>query len=230
LVRARRDGQSTYAAVTETVERAIARGLRPNISITLTSLNLDGAAEAVAFALERGLPFNLNFYRECAGGDPARKTPSLTPNSIKLTDTMLRIFALIRDFPSYPLPLTGILDRARLDVPHSHPCSAGRDYLAIDANGQVSACQMLLEQPWADLADEDPLGKVRQRGENLFTAVDDYPDCNTCLWRAACSGGCPLMRKTMMHERYCQVYQVLFPELIRLEANRLIAHQSTLLP
>ncbi len=52
-VRGKRDGGSTHASVVSTVERARERGLRPSISITLTELSLDGAGEAVAFALER---------------------------------------------------------------------------------------------------------------------------------------------------------------------------------
>jgi uncharacterized protein len=222
-VRARWDGGGTYAAVVHAVERAVERGLQPTISITLTALNLDGASAAVAFALERDLPFNLNFYRECAVADSAGMPSLLVPNPGRLVETMLGIFDLIRACPTYPLSLTGILDRTRLDVPHQHPCSAGRDYLVVDTEGRVSACQMLLEEPWASLADKDPLDSIRQRGERIFRPVDRQSDCYSCPWRMACSGGCPLMRGTALHDWYCQVYQTLLPELVRLEGNRLIA-------
>jgi uncharacterized protein len=227
-VRARRDGGDTHAQVVSTVDRALEQGLRPNISITLTALNLDGAAGAVAFALERELPFNLNFYRECSPTAPIGTNSPLVPKTSRLQAAMLEIFDLIAAHPTYPLPLTGILDRARLDVPHTHPCSAGRDYLAIDTQGQVSACQMTLGQPWADLTHDDPLAEVRQRGRDLFQPVDDASDCHACPWRAACSGGCPLMRGSRLHEDYCTVYRILFPELIQLEAHRLIAAQAGL--
>jgi uncharacterized protein len=222
-VRARRDGGGTYAAVVWAVEGAIERGLQPNISITLTALNLEAAPAAVAFALERELPFNLNFYRECAMADSAGIPSLLVPNPAQLVDTMLRIFDLIRTYPTYPLSLTGILDRTRLDAPHQHPCSAGRDYMVVDTEGRASACQMLLEEPWASLADEDPLDTIRQHGERIFRPVDRQSDCYACPWRTACSGGCPLMRGTALHDWYCQVYRILLPELVRLEAGRLIA-------
>jgi uncharacterized protein len=222
-VRSRRDGRSTYATVADTVERALARGLRPNVSITLTAFTLEGVEEAVAFALERGLPFNVNFYRECtAGGDG----PSpLVPARERLVERMLEIFDLIRLYPTYPLPLAGILDRTHVDIPHDRPCSAGQDYLAIGTTGRVSACQMLLDEPWADLADEDPLGTIRRRGEPLFNRVDEGSGCYGCQWHAACGGGCPLLRQTALHDRYCQAYRVLLPQLVRLEAGRLIAAQ-----
>ncbi len=223
-LRAMPDGGSTYAAVTDTVERAVERGLRPNISITVTSLNLDGAGEAVAFALERALPFNVNFYRECTphpGKGRSTRGP-LSPSPAQLLETMQGILAIVQAHPTYPLPLTGILDRTRLDIPHSHACSAGQDYLVVGTAGQVSACQMLMEEPWTTLADEDPLCTVRRRGEELFRSVDDDAECGACAWRAACSGGCPLLRKSALHGDYCQVYQALFPELVQLEAKRLI--------
>jgi uncharacterized protein len=221
-LRARPDGQSTYAAVTGTVERAMERGMRPNISITVTSLNLDGAGEAVAFALERDLPFNVNFFRECAPDKGQKARGPLSPGPAELLEAMRDILAIIEAHPSYVLPLTAILDRTRLDIPHSYACSAGRDYLVVGTTGQVSACQMLLGDPWSTVANEDPLSAVRRRGEEVFKAADDGAECGTCAWRTACSGGCPLLRKSVLHGEYCQVYRSLLPELVKLEAKRLI--------
>jgi uncharacterized protein len=228
-LRARRDGTGTYAAVVDTVDRALARGLRPNISITCTALNVDGIQGAVAFALERDLPFNINFYRECspagpadARGDKGAASP-LVPDPALLLATMLQVVSLIRTYPAYPLPLSNILDRTRLDAPHHYPCSAGRDYLAIDTDGRIAACQMLLEEPWSDLSQEDPLAALQSRGQDVFHAVEEYATCRDCMWHTACSGGCPLLHETVLHDHYCQVYQALFPELVRLEGNRLLA-------
>jgi uncharacterized protein len=225
-MRTRRDGQSTYATVVDTIDRARLRGLRPHISITLTARNLQGVEEAVALALERHLPFNLNFYRECSVSDPVAGRSPLVPEPGALVEAMLRIFDLIGQHPTYPLPLSGILDRTRLDIPHSHACSAGHDYLAVDALGRVSGCQMMLEQPWSDLRADDPLQEIRQQGAGLFRPVEDRSECRACPWRSACGGGCPLLRQTSLHDDYCQVYQALFPELLRLEGNRLVANQS----
>jgi uncharacterized protein len=231
-VRTRRTGGSPYAASIGTVDRALARGLRPSISVTITSLNLDGIAGAVAFALERSLPFNLNFYRECSPaaqplpGKGASEPSSLVPDATRLTSTLQEVLSLIRMYPTYPCSLSSILDRTRLDTPHSRPCSAGRDYLVIDSVGRVSACQMLLGDPWSDLACRDPLSAVRRRGTEVFQPVREGSTCQTCAWRTACSGGCPLLRQTASHNRYCQVYRNLFPELIRLEGTRLLTHQS----
>jgi uncharacterized protein len=224
-VRARRDGRSTYDAVAATVERALDKGLQPTLSITLTTPALNGSVEAVAFALERELPFNLNFYRQRGSG--ARRLSPLVPDLDTLVGAVREILALIGTYPAYPWPLAGILDRTRLDIPHDTACSAGRDYVAVGTRGQVSACQMLLEDPWASLADADPLELIRQSGASIFAAPSEGSGCHTCPWRTACGGGCPLMRDTLLHAHYCQAYQILLPELVRLEARRLIAaHHS----
>ena len=223
--RNRPDGSQTYDSVVSTIDRALAHGLRVDISITLTALNLDGVPDAVAFALGRNLPFSLNFYRDCHTGQRmARAVLShLRPDPDRLIQVVGQALALADQHLSYPLPFTGILDRARLDVPHHFPCSAGRDYLAIGPRGQVAACQMLLEEPWTNLEDADPLATVRRHGEDAFKSVLDRPDCRWCQWQTACSGGCPLLRETPLHHSYCRVYRTLLPELVRLEGKRLIA-------
>jgi hypothetical protein len=48
--------------------------------------------------------------------------------------------------------------------------------------------------------------------------------------RAAYAGGCFLLRETALPDSYCQAHQILLPELLRLEAGRLIALRSARLP
>ena len=52
----------------KTIARLIAQDYLPHLSITITSRNASGVADAVRFALDRGLTFSLNFFRdnECA--------------------------------------------------------------------------------------------------------------------------------------------------------------------
>ncbi|HHS97320.1 MAG TPA: radical SAM protein [Chloroflexi bacterium] len=218
-LRRRRDGTPTYTAVTHTVDTALKHGLEVHVSITLTALNLDGIADAVRFAIDRGIPFNLNFYRECTQSLPSPLAPK-TPDLIRAVRS---VFALLESrLATYPHPLTGILDRAHFDVPHTRTCAAGQDYLVIAPTGEVAPCQMLVGRPWTDLQGEDPLTELRRRGEAIFLSVEERAECRTCPWRYACSGGCPLMRGTPLHKEYCRAYRTLYPELVKLEGRRLI--------
>ena len=93
----------------------------------------------------------------------------------------------------------------------------------IDHLGNVTACQMLIGERWADIANDDPLGAVREKGSALFDPPsDESPECRSCPWRYVCSGGCPLIRETPLHRRYCQVYRAILPQLVRLEGLKLI--------
>lgn len=226
-LRPRRDGngRSTYAIVAGLVERAMARGLRPDISITVTALNLDGVPQAAAFALERDLPFNLNFYRACPSTCASSQHDALVPEPHQLVEAILAVFERVRWHPDYAWPLSGILDRVRFDLPHDRACSAGRDYLVVDTAGRVAACQMLLGTPWSDLDGEDLLGTVRQQGGGLFRPVTERPGCQDCTWRTACAGGCPLSWGSALHTTYCRAYRSLLPELVRLEGERLRRQQ-----
>jgi len=220
-LRAFPDGKSTYRRVTDFVDRALGLDIPVSISITLTALNLAGSEEAVRFALERALPFNLNFYRGWEG----RAAAALAPKADALIATLRRCFAVMEDyFSSYPRPLTGILDRARFELYHRYPCSAGRHYVAVDAGGTVAPCQMLLGRPVASLSSPRLLASVREESPAVMgRPVESFVTCRACPWRYACGGGCPLLRGTALHARYCRVYRALYPELVLLEGRRLAA-------
>ncbi len=251
-VRVSVDGNGTYQRIIETIERAIGHGLLPELSVTLTTLNLREIDLAADLALRYGLPFNLNFYRErlppavkrLEGTFYARRSGAreagvvstipanqmLMPSAGELIDALKAVFRVIASYPAYQFPLTGILDRLRLDVPHERPCSAGHDYLVVNQQGQISPCQMLLGFPWSSLSSDDPLGEIREQGAEVFLPVQARPVCRDCSWRTICAGGCPLLWGTEVHDRYCQVYRAVLPELVKLEAQRLIGAKTASLP
>src|SRR5439155_9622533 len=57
-------GQPSSPMVMRTVDMLLGLGLAPHISITITSRNVAAVAAAVRFALERGLTFSFNFFRD----------------------------------------------------------------------------------------------------------------------------------------------------------------------
>lgn len=208
-------GQRTFEQICHNMERAIQRGLRPYLSITLSGTSDEESAESVGLALEWDLPFNLNFVRP-ADGRPDERTLAGLVASVRAA------FARIEaHLPQYSL--LGILDRADFSRSHRHPCGAGHSYLVIDHLGRLSPCQMELRRPVGAL-DGDPL-------ETLYTAfpcppVEDRPTCANCIWRYGCAGGCPWLARRAGNvcnpSPYCAVYRALFPDLLRLEGLRLL--------
>jgi len=106
--RALAGGGASFPLVAESIERALALGFSPHLSVTVTAYNVESLAEVAAFALERGLTFNLNFVR------PAPGALGLMPSPEQLIAGVEAVLAEIeRQPPPYRL-IDGLLDRCDL--------------------------------------------------------------------------------------------------------------------
>ncbi len=222
------DGRGSFAQVVRHIDRALAQGLVPYLSITVTAHNISGLADAVAFALGRDLPFNLNFVRDLGLAASHQQA-----NQAGLIAGIQAAFAVIEATLPRRRLIDALLDRSAFAAPHEYPCGAGRNYLVIDPQGRVARCQMAMDQTVADVWADDPLQAVRgpQAGfQNV--SVDEKEGCRECVWRYWCAGGCPLLayRATGRSDRpspYCAAYQALYPSLLRLEGLRLLKWQPS---
>ncbi|GAB4488412.1 MAG: hypothetical protein Fur0016_00840 [Anaerolineales bacterium] len=219
----------SFRQVEHAIERALAHGLVPHISLTLSEKNLPGLPQSIRWLLERNLPFSLNFYRE---NDCASAVRALDVSSPQTQSALEETFALLEAQPPRHSLLGALTDRASFTASHLHPCGAGRDYLVIRPDGQIAKCQMEIHLPVTSLHAADPLLELRQTPQGLQNPpVTQKPDCPQCQWHAYCAGGCPLLAKRLTgsfnsRSPYCELYQFIFPRLLRLEALRLIQHQA----
>lgn len=222
-------GRGSFEDVSEAVELALANGLVPNISVTVSSRTAEGLPEIMSWILERELPFSLNFYRE---NELSASHEDMRLDEQKIISGMLAAFKVIENnLPSRPF-LGGIIDRANLSVSHMHTCGVGQNYLVFDQNGQVAKCQMHIRKPITDVHVYDPLAVIRadQIGiQNI--SVEEKEGCKTCKWKHWCAGGCPLetYRATGRYDvksPNCNIYKALFPEALRLEGLQLLKYQD----
>lgn len=223
------NGRGSYDQVARGIDRAIERGVRPHLSITVTGRSTDGIAKAVAFALDRDLLFNLNFYRD---HDPQRSSADLRAEDERLIAAMRAAFAVIEARLPRQSLIGALVDRASFGTPHTRSCGAGHDYLVIGHNGGVAQCQMEIERPITDVFAQDPLAVVRTTTmgfQNL--SVEEKEGCRECQWRYWCAGGCSLLTyrvtgRSDVKSPYCHVYKALYPEVLRLEGLRLLKWQA----
>jgi len=219
------NGKGSFTRVAQNIERALAHGLVPDISITISNRNLAGLPETVAYVLAHNLPFALNFYRE---NDCAATHTDLPINEEHLIHAMQQVLQLIQTHPSQTSLLGGLLDRTSLIAPHTHTCSVGRDYMVIDTYGHFAKCQMQIARTLTDVHADDPLSIIRADATGIQNlSVDEKEDCRTCEWKYFCTGGCPLatVRTTGRYDApspYCRIYRTLLPEIIKLEGMRLL--------
>lgn len=225
-----RNGRGSAQLVIGSIDRAIAHRVKPHLSITVTKHNADGIAAAVAFALERDLLFNLNFYRE---HDYSASHEELAAEDTHLIAGVKAAFQVIEQRLPRQSLIAALVDRSNFASPHDRPCGAGHNYLVVDHHGRIARCQMEIERSVTDVMAHDPLDIIRLQPTGFQNvSVDDKEGCRECQWRYWCAGGCPLLTyrvtgRSDVKSPYCNVYQTLFPELLRLEGLRLLKWAQT---
>lgn len=217
-------GRGAFAALEHNLQKhLLPRGIRPDLSITVTGANAQFAGEAVAWALAQGLRFSLNFYRE---HDRSIGYAQLRLQEEQLIAGMRSAYAVIEQaLPDAPL-LDGLLDLVRAEA-HGQSCGLGRSYVVITHSGRVAQCQMLLEDAALPISAATDLLELVQHGPLQNPHVDLKAGCQDCVWRYRCAGGCPLLTlratgRSDVQSPNCAIYQALLPAALRLEGLRLL--------
>jgi len=222
-------GQGSFADVAKSVDTALAHGLAPNISVTVSSRTAEGLPQVMSWILERNLTFSLNFYRE---NELSSSHVDMQLDEQKIIAGMKEAFKVIENNLPRRSFLGGIIDRANLSAAHTHTCGVGQNYLVFDQNGQVAKCQMHIRKPITNVHVDDPLALIRADQIGIQNIpVEEKEGCKTCEWKHWCTGGCPLAthRATGRYDvksPNCNIYKALFPEALRLEGLRLLKYQD----
>lgn len=226
-------GNGSFKQVQDSITNMQEVGLLPHIIITVTSRNLDGLPNFVKHLLNQGLTFNLNYFRE---NELAACYTDLVLEETDVLNAMRLTFAEIEaNLPRWSL-LGRLLDRANMTDQHSFPCGVGRNYIVVDTEGRVAKCQMDIANPVSSIWVDDLISDIRADKVGMQNPpVDTKPECQDCEWRYWCAGGCPLINKRVYgsyeaRSPHCLIYRTLFPEVLRLEALRMLKYDQPWLP
>lgn len=218
--------EGAFAALERNLEqRLLPLGVRPDICITVTGRTAHTAHRAVRWALDRQLPFSINFYREHEHA--ARVSDLRLEEGQIIAGIRLAYDEVARTPPAYPV-LDGLLDRVQAQA-HGHTCGVGKNYVVITHEGRAAQCQMDVVAAQEFGAGSDLIGIVAA-GPLHNPSVDDKEGCRDCRWRYRCSGGCPIVTlratgRTDVKSPNCQIYQQLLPESLQIEGLRLLRHK-----
>jgi len=219
------NGVGSFAWVKRALNKLKSFGLTPFINVTVTGTNVAGLPNTVGFLLEENLPFTLNFYRDL--GDMSEK---LWIENENLTHYLLKAFERIeKNLPPYSL-LGILLDRSNLSQLRNKACGVGDSYMAINHHGQIAKCHALMDRPLTSVHDLNPVMKLKlDQTQFQNISIDEKDGCRDCRWRYWCAGGCPLLTHTNtgrsdMRSPFCDVYQAVYPALLRLEGLRLMQY------
>jgi uncharacterized protein len=220
--------KSSFEYVSQTLDRLLERSIAPHISITITNKNIEGLPGLAEYLLDRGLRFSLNFYREPSD------LPDYGALSFKANEIIAglkSVYRLIeRRLPPYSL-MGSLTDLADLRMPHSFTCDVGRNYMVVNYNGNVAKCQMDIGIPVTTIDVADPLTFIREDTKGIQNLHVDEKDLQKCVWRYRCTGGCPRLtfQRTGRYDAkspMCEIYEAILPEVVRLEALRLIRYEE----
>lgn len=218
-----RSGHDTFTQIEKTLDQVLLpRGVRPDITLTVTRVNASGVADAVRWALARNLPVSLNFYRQ---NTLSASREELTLEEKTIIEGMLAAYAVFEEYlPTRPF-FNGLLDRVQMQA-HIQTCGVGTAYLVTTHEGKLAQCQMHLDRPVSATLDTDLLRPIAD-GFIRQIPVDAKPGCRECAFRYRCTGGCPLetFRATGrwdVSSPHCNIYKTLLPAALRLEGLRLL--------
>jgi uncharacterized protein len=225
------NGKGSFHLVQRAIARLLEYGLVPHINVTVSQRNLSGLLDLVAYLLAHDLPFSFSYYRE---NDCSVPLADLQFSEQQMIISMQAAFAYIRDHMTARKIYGSLLDKASLIAPHQYTCGAGRDYLAIDQWGGVARCQVELSQTITTVDVDNPLQHIHlyKQGPQSI-GVDEKEGCRTCNWRYWCGGGCSVLTyrftgRNDIRSPNCGIYKALFPEVLRLEALRLLKYTHPL--
>ncbi|HKX33167.1 MAG TPA: radical SAM protein [Blastocatellia bacterium] len=219
-----RDGRPSFSRIEETIDQVLLpRGIRPDISVTITRLNADGIADVMRWILARDLPFSLNFYRE---NMQSRSRTELQLEEQAIIDGMRAAYRVIEEIlPTRPF-FNGLLDRVQGQA-HTHTCGVGIGYVVISHEGKLAQCQMHLDHARVNIEDTESLLPIVASGPIKNISVEAKEGCRDCSFKYLCTGGCPIetFRATGrwdVQSPNCSIYKTLLPEAIRLEGLRIL--------
>lgn len=219
-------GEGTFRYVVKGLENLLKADVPFNVMITISLNNIEGIPELTKILLSRNIPFTFNFYRE----NPF-VSEEIEGDDRKLVKYLKKAYTYIYDNPPRYTLVNGLLDRVNFQKPHLFPCGMGNSYVVVRHDGKMTSCQMTLENPIGSINGED-LIKTMQNGNfvkpNNLTVQGKIP-CKICQWKYICCGGCPLLTYRQKgrydtNSPYCEVYKALIPEVLKIEAKRIIKY------
>lgn len=219
-------GSDSFSDVDRTINQLLKYNVKPFVLVTVGLNNIDGLCEVAEYCISRNLRFRFS----------VRRLNRIDNDSIKhdnrvLAEGLCRCYEWIsNNVPKESLYTSHKLGSINLLHPRTRVCGLGVNSATVSTTGGVSLCpQYDLDNPIAQFDNGNVVDLVskQQRYDSNKIHVLSNPECEDCMWRYTCGGGCPLF--TQAHYEcltkkspHCEIYQEVLPYFIRMHAAQLI--------
>lgn len=253
-------GGSSFERVQKGLDTYLRYGIRPYILVTVGDSNLEGLPELTRFLLARQLGFRYSLVRDMEWGatvlddrhgaeverghenteassgilqgPPLRRLQRVLGECYDLIEAAVTAQAAQSEAPAVSFRRSHRFCDLELWQPIAQACGAGRSYVAIGDEGQVSPCQAALHREGTlPISADSLLDQAKSQVQfGDFHRQAGNPVCNRCPHKPSCAGGCPLL----LHRReghvdgrspYCEVFKAVIPRILRIAAVELIGEQ-----
>ncbi|HRY60269.1 MAG TPA: radical SAM protein [Patescibacteria group bacterium] len=205
----------------------------PSILVTVSELSLMGLPALTEYLLDRGLPFRFSLFREL---EVRNDSPIKSDDNFnhRVITTLHQCYDIIETMlPKKELPQFHKLCDIDITRKRMRNCGIGSNGVVVGHNGQIAICQALLDHPVGTVFSGDPLTLVRNQSEYKIGSysVDKNTECNSCIWRYVCTGGCPLLTTLKngsfsARSPFCEVFKEMIPRLLRIHGLQIINKNS----
>jgi len=194
------NGQGSFSFVEKNINKLIEQSIYPSIMTVISNNNLDGLLDFTQYLIDKKLKFRYSFVQD----------EELDIG--KLTNVLEQCYHLMEvaiEEKNYPFSwLHSLCDIQFVSVAFT-TCGNGFSIGALYPDGDIYFCQKNfgLDISSGSIFEDDDLISIIQRK----TYYNSLPlDCQTCLYRYHCMGGCPLERGDNK-DPHCDVYKIFFP-------------------
>lgn len=199
LARHFKNGENSYYIVKKNLYKLISKGIKPNILIVVSDINVDGLLELTKWIMSLDLHFRYSIVQ------------GQNVNYKKIDDVLEQCYSYMEEQikSGFKFSSKHKLYNLKTDKGFYQACTCGFSSGAIYTDGQIYFCH-------TNFGRKDSLGLLDDNTDIISIlqtgSIELNEQCLNCVYKLKCGGGCPISQS----KELCQIYKKYIPILYRL--------------
>lgn len=201
------NGENSYPIVRKNLYKFIDKGIKPNILIVVSDINVNGLLELTKWIMSLDLHFR---YSIVQGQDV---------NYEKISDVLEQCYTYMEKQieNGFKFSSKHKLYNLKTEKGFYQPCTCGFSSGAIYTDGQIYFCHTNFGRKGSlgSLDDNTDIISILQKG-----SIELNQQCLNCVYKLKCGGGCPISQ----NKELCKIYKKFIPTLYRLSGLEKVSY------